>query len=78
MVNQPGTPIPLPSGHLPCALKSEPYLIHHTDAVHIDRNLCDILWELVKTAHAGLFKFLPLSIPHLIDYYVIHSKTYFE
>ena len=28
MVGQPGTPTPLPSRHLPSAIKSEPYLIY--------------------------------------------------
>ncbi len=43
MVNQMGTPTPLPMDHLPSAIKSEPDLIHHTIVVHIGHTLYNIL-----------------------------------
>ncbi len=48
MVDQVGPSNPLSNGHLPGAIKLEPYFIHHTIVVYIGRALCSILWELVK------------------------------
>ena len=47
MVDQLKTPTPLPSCELPRAIKSEPYLIHHTDVVH---NLEVPIAELARIA----------------------------
>ncbi len=74
MVGQSGTPNPLPSGHLPSAIKWESYLIHHTFAVHIGCTLCYILWKLVKVKlRHWTFQIFTLVhlIPHLIDHPVI-------